>query len=77
MTLHNSNTINSNAHFEHINTKIISKKKVMPSQVIDNASLLKIKDYEKKLKLTNNTIFYIYKFQSSNKSKSYSLKYGR
>jgi hypothetical protein len=49
----------------------------MPSQVIDNASLLKIKDYEKKLKLTNNTIFYIYKFQSSNKSKSYSLKYGR
>lgn len=49
----------------------------MASQVIDNASLLKVKDYEKKLKPTNNTIFYIYKFQSSNKFKSYSLKYGR
>jgi hypothetical protein len=48
----------------------------MPSQVIDNASLLKVKDYEKKLKLTNNIILYIYKFQGSNKSKSYSLKYG-
>ncbi len=48
----------------------------MPSQVIDNASLLKVIEYKKKLKLLNNTIFYIYKFQSSNKSKSCSLKYG-
>lgn len=48
----------------------------MPSEVIDNASLLKVNEYEKKLKLLNNTIFYIYEFQSSNKSKSCNLKYG-